>query len=114
MRSFTQPLLCEIFEDGTFRVVEGFVYEQRVDFVVIESIEVPDGFRARLGLGPRKCAILHAYLCERARSGEISHTYAHKVFLEAMLESKSARFWAYTLYACVRVKSIFKECAWKK
>ncbi|WP_104753698.1 DUF1353 domain-containing protein [Helicobacter salomonis] len=125
MRSFSEPLLCEMHNDGkTIKVVEGFVFEKRVDFTVLESIEVPAGFTSdgftNFGLNqlvPRfgkglKCAILHDYLCEGAHRGEHSRAYADAIFLEALLETRALSRWrAYFLYGCVRIFAWFKGYA---
>lgn len=132
MQSFTQPIICQISNDGkSYVLYEAFFYVPKEHKERLQEgynsqycILVPQGFVSdgftngglnfvvqKFGKG-LKCAILHDYLCNMAKEGKNTRKYADTMFLEAMLETKAFfKIKAYFLWACVRIYAV---CSGKK
>lgn len=130
-QKFTEPIICEISNDGKFYTLKkGFIYYRAGEMSDDEMVEyfskhgkwqnrkeiiVPLNFKSdgftnfgldffvkKYGKG-LKCAILHDYLCQKAHAGQILRKEADDIFLESMLQTRA--FWkikAYLLYFAVR------------
>lgn len=121
MQKFTEPIKCEISNNGkTIKLLESFVYFRKdleqPEIIVPQDFK-SDGFTSlifeflipRFGKG-LKCAILHDFLCERFHKGINTRKYADEVFLESMLEVKAfSKLKSYLIYSFVRIFAFFKN-----
>ncbi len=121
MQKFTEPIKCEISNNGkSIKLLESFVYFRKD--LELQDIIVPkdfqsDGFTSlvfeflipRFGKG-LKCAILHDFLCENFHKGINTRKYADEVFLESMLEVKAfSKLKSYLIYSFVRIFAFLKN-----
>lgn len=121
MQKFTEPIKCEISNNGkTIKLLESFVYFRKdleqPEIIVPQDFK-SDGFTSlvfeflipRFGKG-LKCAILHDYLCENFHKGINTRKYADEVFLESMLEVKAfSKLKSYLIYSFVRIFAFLKN-----
>lgn len=121
MQKFTEPIKCEISNNGkSIKLLESFVYFRKD--LELQDIIVPEGFESdgftslvfeflipRFGKG-LKCAILHDFLCENFHKGINTRKYADEVFLESMLEVRAfSKLKSYLIYSFVRIFAFFKK-----
>lgn len=120
MSSFTKDLIVEVLDSGRkFRLVESFSYYRKDD--ISNIITIPKGFITDFATTPRilwsvlppfgryaKACVLHDFLCENAKIGNISRKYADSVFKEALKVSKVHFFTRNVLYIGVRIYAILK------
>ncbi len=122
LQRFTEPIVCEISNDGRYyTLAKGFYYYRRGGKASNEIIIVPQGYKSdgftnfncdflvqKYGKG-LKCAILHDYLCERNLQGLNSRAFADDIFLESMLETRAfSKAKCYLLYYLVRFWAFIK------
>lgn len=120
-QKFTEPIICEISNDGRYyTLAKGFYYYRKgneSDIIIVPKGFKSDGFTnfncdflvKKYGKG-LKCAILHDFLCENFKKGLNTRAYADSIFLESMLETKAfCKLKCYALYFLVRFYTKIKK-----